>query len=368
MKPPPIPILLMARQLTEGGSERQLTELARSLDRARFTPHVACVDARGSRAADLREAGVPILELPLQSLASFQTLKMAARLRAYVQRQGIRLIHAFDPPMNVFASTFGRLSGAKIILTSQRCFEDTIYPPQRKQVRIAHRLANGVVANAEAVRQHLLTAYGLPAKKIRICRNGIDLSRFTGERRHRPPFTAAYPVIGTVCVLRPEKAVHLLLEAFSWIAPPFPQSRLLIVGSGPELESLQQLRTKLGLGDTVHFEPATTDVAPWMRAIDIFVLPSLSEAFSNSIMEAMASGCAVVASNVGGNPELVEHGVTGLLFARNNADDLARQISALIDNPALRDRLAEAGRGRIAAEFSLVESTRRMEAIYDEFL
>jgi glycosyltransferase involved in cell wall biosynthesis len=358
----------MVRQLTEGGSERQLTELARSLDRTRFLPHVACVDARGSRVADLREAGVAILELPLQSLASIQTFKMAARLRGYVQHHGIRLIHAFDTPMSIFAATIGQFAGAKVILTSQRCFEDSIYPPQRKQLRIAHRLSKGIVANGEAVRRHLLVDYGLPAKKIRICRNGIDSSRFIGPRCHRPPFASANLVIGTVCVLRPEKAVHLLLEAFSWIAGPFPKARLLIVGSGPELASLESLGTKLGLGDRVHFQPSTTEVASFMRGIDIFVLPSLSEAFSNSIMEAMASGCAVVASDVGGNSELVEHGSTGLLFRSNDAEDLARQLSTLIDDSALRNRLAEAGRARIAAEFSLVESTRRMQTIYEEFL
>lgn len=368
VKPPPIPILLMARQLTEGGTERQLTELACSIDRARFTPHVGCVDARGSRAADLREADVPILELPLRSLASTQAFRMAARLRAYVGHHGIRLIHGFDPPMSVVAATAGRFSGAKVILTSQRCFEDTIYAGQRKQVRIAHRLSNGIVVNSEAVRQHLLAEFGLPAKKIRICHNGIDAARFRGERRHRSPFSDAELVIGTVCVLRPEKAVHLLLEAFAWIAPALPGARLLIVGTGPELWRMEELRANLGLGDRVHFEPATTEVGSWMRAMDIFVLPSLSEAFSNSIMEAMASGSAVVASNVGGNSELVESGETGLLFERNNAEDLAGQLSRLVDDPALRARLADAGRARIASKFSLVESTRRMQAIYDEYL
>jgi glycosyltransferase involved in cell wall biosynthesis len=358
----------MVRQLTEGGSERQLTELARSVDRMRFTPHVGCVDARGSRAADLREAGVPILELPIRSLASTQTLKMAARLRFYVGRHDIRLIHAFDPPMSFFAATVGRMSGAKVILTSQRCFEDTIFPSQRKQVRVAHRLSDGIVVNAEAVRQHLLTDYGLPAKKIRICHNGIDASRFAGLRRRCVPFTESELVIGTICVLRPEKAVNLLLEAFAGIASTFPATRLLIIGSGPELWHLENLRAELGLGDRVHFEPATTGVGAWMRAMDVFVLPSLSEALSNSIMEAMASRCAVIASNVGGNPELVEHGVTGLLFEPNNPEDLARQLSQLVDNPSLRAKLAEAGRARIAREFSLVESTRRMEAIYDEYL
>jgi glycosyltransferase involved in cell wall biosynthesis len=368
VKPSPIPILLMARQLTEGGSERQMTELARSMDRTRFMPHVACVDARGSRATDLREAEVPILELPIQSLASMQTFKISARLRSYVGQRGIRLIHAFDPPMSFFAATAGRLSGAKVILTSQRCFEDTIFASQRKQVRVAHRLSDGVVANAEAVRQHLLTDYGLTAKKIRICHNGIDASRYAGARRRCGPFADGGIVIGTVCVLRPEKAVNLLLEAFSRIASAVPRARLLVVGSGPELWHLEELRAKLGLGDKVHFEPATTEVGLWMKAMDIFVLPSLSEAFSNSIMEAMASGCAVIASNVGGNPELVEHGVTGLLFERNNPEDLARQLSQLVDDSSLRTKLAEAGRDRIAREFSLVESTRRMEAIYDEYL
>lgn len=116
------------------------------------------------------------------------------------------------------------------------------------------------------------------------------------------------------------------------------------------------------------FEPATRDVVPWLHAIDIFVLPSLSEALSNSLMEAMACGCCAVASRVGGNPELIQDGETGLLFEKGNACDLADRLLLLIHHPELRERLAECGSCRTAARFSMAASVGRMQEIYDGFL
>ena len=143
---------------------------------------------------------------------------------------------------------------------------------------------------------------------------------------------------------------------------------LLIVGSGTMPPCLEELAVSLGIAGQCRFQPFTSDVAPWLHAMDIFVLPSLSEAFSNSIMEAMACGCAVIASRVGGNPELVEQGHTGILFEKADATDLASGLRLLIDNEALRERLVEVASARIRDEFSMTASARRMGEIYDYFL
>ena len=121
-------------------------------------------------------------------------------------------------------------------------------------------------------------------------------------------------VVGVVCVLRPEKGLETLLDAFAEVHAIEPGLKLAIVGSGPCLPDLQERARALGIIERCVFEPATPRVADWLRGIDIFVLPSLSEALSNSLMEAMACGCTVAASRVGGNPELVAHGETGMPF------------------------------------------------------
>ncbi len=365
----PTPVLLLTRSLGEGGTERQLSELARSFDRERFTPHIGCTIASGFRADELRRQGIPILELPMKSLASRAGLEAIGRLRQYVRTNGIQLVHAFDAPMVVFGVPAGLLSAARVVLSSQRCYEDTIFPPHQKYVRIAQRLAHGIVANCEAMREHLQEHYHVPEAKIRVCYNGLDTTVFSpGPRRPPPELKQASVVIGVVSVLRPEKALHLLLEAFAAVRNATPGLMLLIVGSGPEETGLRQLSENLGIAGQCVFQPNTSDVAAWLHAIDIFVLPSRSEALSNAIMEAMGCGCCVVASRVGGNPELVEDGKTGLLFESGDSNALAEQLRRLIEQQQLRETLAATGAQKISTRFSIQTSSNRMQEIYDEFL
>src|SRR5580658_11349136 len=133
----PVPVLLLARELTHGGTERQLTEIAKALDPRWFIAHVGCVVGQGVRADEIRAAGIPVIEFPMTSLVSRGAWDAAASLRLYVKEHAIKVIHAFDSPMAAFAAPVGRLSTRARVLTSQRCFEDAIYPPQRWQVRLA---------------------------------------------------------------------------------------------------------------------------------------------------------------------------------------------------------------------------------------
>jgi len=305
----------------------------------------------------------------MNSFASRQGLEAIGRFRKYVRSNGIELVHAFDAPMIVFGVPAGRLSAARVVLSSQRCYEGTIYQPHQKYVRIAQRLAQGIVANCEAMRKHLLGNYHVPARKIRVCYNGLDTTVFTRGARRRPPeLQQAKVIIGAVGVLRAEKALPLLLEAFAAVRNAEPGLALLIVGSGSEEKRLHQLSESHGLAKQCIFQPTTNDIAAWLHAIDIFVLPSRSEALSNSLMEAMACGCCVVASRVGGNPELVEDGKTGLLFESGDAHALAEQLRRLIQQPQLRANLATAGAEKISTRFSIQTSANRMQEIYDEFL
>ena len=166
-----------------------------------------------------------------------------------------------------------------------------------------------------------------------------------------------------ICALRPEKGLKTLLEAFSNVRPSFPEAQLVIVGSGPALRELQALA-----GENCHFFPAVQDVAPWLRAIDIFVLPSLSEALSNSLMEAMACGCCPIASDVGGNPELIVEGESGLLFPPADAAALAGRLLAILRDPPRLQRLAANAAARMHSGFTREIAARNMAEVYREFL
>jgi glycosyltransferase involved in cell wall biosynthesis len=361
------PILLLVHALGPGGTERQVAEIAKNLNPERFQVHVGAVLTSGMRAAELADARIPILELPVRSLYGPSTLRGISLLRRYLKTHRIQVVHTFDAPLNVFAAPVARFSGAPVVLTSQRCYRDLIPAKYHPLLRFSHRIADAVVANCEAMRAHLQTDYGVADRKIRVLYNAVDVSVFhAGGRPRLPELQNDALVIGTVGLLRPEKCLSLLVEAFAEVRRENPGLKLVLVGSGVELPRLRRQAADLGLGDSCLFQPAAANVVPWLRSIDVFVLPSRSEALSNSLLEAMACGCCPVASRVGGNPELVVPGETGLLFESGDAGGLARALETLIRNPELRHRLAKQA-AEASARFSTGASTQHAEAIYLEF-
>ncbi len=346
-----------------------MAEIARSLNSERFQVHVGAVLATGMRATELAAAGIPILELPVRSLYGPSTLRSIRLLRSYLKTHRIQVVHTFDAPFNVFAAPVARFSGVPVVLTSQRCYRELIGAKYHPLMLFAHRIADAVVANCEAMRAHLQSGYGVPDRKIRVLYNAVDAPVFHAAGRQRlTQLKNDALVIGSVGLLRPEKCLNLLMEAFAEVRRRNPGLKLVLVlvGSGEELPRLQSQAADLGLGDACLFEPAVSNVVPWLRSIDIFVLPSRSEALSNSLLEAMACGCCPVASRVGGNPELVIPGETGLLFESGDAGGLARALETLIRNPELRLRLA-AQAAAASARFSTDASAQRAEEIYLEF-
>lgn len=369
MDPSPTPVLLLARELGVGGSERQLTETARGLDRSRFTPHVGCLISGGLRQAELAAAQVPVVTFPVSSFLSPSALQGAWLMRHYVRQYGIQIVHSFDVPMNVFGAASALAARAPVVLISQRAHQSLTPFLDRCVLRyFLHPCVHGIVVNCQAMRRHLIEDEGVSAERIYLCYNGLDTATFFPAPTPRPDSWTGATTIGVVCALRPEKDLPTLLRAFAQIHPQFPQTRLIIVGSGSEESLLKRLAAELGISSSTHFEPATAQVAFWLRRIDIFVLPSLSEALSNSLMEAMACGCCPVASHVGGNPELVEPGQTGLLFTPGDSAHLAAQLRFLLQHPQQRQIWGRAAAHRIATHFTHQAAVKRMAEIYTTLL
>jgi glycosyltransferase involved in cell wall biosynthesis len=355
--------MLLIQHLGPGGSERQLFEIATNLDRGLFTPHVGCFRTDGVMDRRLRERGIPVLQLSIQSFASVSALSSTWRLARYFRRHGIRVVHAFDMPMACFGVPVARIARVPVVLSSQRGHRDAFPQRFRKLLRISDRLAHGVVVNCDFMARHLREE-GVPADRIRICRNGVDALVFV---RREPP-RSGKAVIGTVSVLRPEKGLTTLIEAFARVRGQRPDAQLIITGSGSELEGLKARARSLSIDLACHFEPATDDVPRALAALDIFVLPSLSEALSNSAMEAMAAGLCVIASRAGGNPELIADGETGLLFEIGDAEGLSNQILRVLADEALREKLGQAGARRMRDEFASADSVGKMQEIYTNYL
>jgi glycosyltransferase involved in cell wall biosynthesis len=220
------------------------------------------------------------------------------------------------------------------------------------------------------MRRHLIEDENVLPDLIDLCYNGVDTRRFSPGATGRPPVLAgANPLIGTVCALRREKDLPTLFDAFAAVHAVCPAARLVLIGSGPEHGALQQIARDRGIADAVIFQPTVSDVVPWLRMLDVFVLPSRDEALSNAIIEAMACGACVVASDVGGNPELVgSNGERGQLFPAGDSQQLTARLLDLAADAEARMRLSYAGRQWVEQRLAMPVAAARIAAIYEKRL
>jgi glycosyltransferase involved in cell wall biosynthesis len=364
----PVPVLLMVRELGSGGIERDVTKLAIGLDRLRFTPYVASFNSHGLRYDDLRNAGVSVYTFPVTSLKSPKIFSAILQFRDLISNKKIRILHAFDAS-GIFGIPLAKLLGVPAVLSSTLGHRGLLDPRTRLQFKITDRLADAIVVNCIAMRKHLMEDFSVASGRIELCYNGVDTAEFYPSADPKPIRDPDHLiVIGSVCVLRPEKALEVLQEAFAQIQHVAPNARLLIVGDGPELQKLQTNSVRLGIQNVSVFRPAASRVAPLMRSIDIFVSCSYSEAFSNSILEAMACGCCVVASRVGGTPELIEDKQRGLLFPAGSVAELAEKLRLLIDDPQLRHLFGRNAAKFAASNLNMDRTVQCTSDIYDKLI
>ena len=356
----------MVRELGIGGCEADLTKIAKGLDRRRFEPHVGCFRPEGIRQAEIRAAGVPILHLPVRGLRSPTWVSGAWRLARYIRRHRIRVVHSFDAPMDIFAMPVAWACRVPAAVKSHLWYRDIV--PHHRIMAMTDRLADGIIVNSNAVRRDLATRWAVPDERMHLCYNGVETNIFNPGANDLRSEPQREIVVGAVCALRPEKRLDTLIAAFAALDRSAYALKLLIVGSGPMLESLRAQARDLGLGDAVRFEPTSSRVADWMRQIDVFVLSSESESFPNALLEAMACGCCPIASAVGGVPELITNDKNGLLCTPNNVDQFSVALRRVVADAQLRDRLRLAAARTARDEFSVKRYVDCTTELYERLL
>jgi glycosyltransferase involved in cell wall biosynthesis len=360
----PTPILLMVRRLNYGGCERDLAKVALGLDPSEFKVYVGCFRLDGLRVEELRQAGIPLIEFPVRSFRSFGAMRAAIDMRRCIRDYGIQLVHCFDVPTSMWGAPVARLWNVPVIC-SQLSYRTLCSSLERRVLRFSDRVSAKIVVNCVAMQRHVTGDEGVPVEKTYLCYNGVDTSIFHPGTVSRPPeLSTAAVVIGTVANLRQEKGIDLLLKSFSLLRQAAVEAKLLIVGDGPEMEPLRAMARQLGIANDTLFLIGKPDISEEMRGIDIFVLPSYSEAFSNALLEAMASGCAVIGSNVGGTPELIEDGENGFLFQSGSVEDLAAKLRIMVENAKLRLRFQRNSAARARNEFSLGRNLACFRQLY----
>jgi glycosyltransferase involved in cell wall biosynthesis len=351
-----------------GGTERQVINIALGLDSSRFELHLACIHRRGELLQEVEALDVPRPMFPIRSLYGWNTLCEAVRLMRYIKSHAIQVVHSYGLYPNLFVIPAAKLAGAPVVIASIRDCGDILTPWQRWFQKLVCRFADCVLVNAESIRDTLVKQ-GYSAGKIMVIRNGIATSRFddaAGAASVRaelglPPTTRLVMVLSR---LNHMKGVDYFLQAARMIADSFEDVRFLIVGDGAIKTQLQARADYLGLGSRVIFTGFRTDAPRLLSEVTLSVLPSLSEGLSNTLLESMASGVPVIATRVGGNPEIVEEGVSGLLVAPRDAVGLAKAMRLLLENPVLAGRIGQNGKAKIHEKFSMERSIRDVENLY----
>jgi glycosyltransferase involved in cell wall biosynthesis len=355
-----------------GGTERHVTNLALGIDSTRFDLHLACLRNRGELLKELEPLQVPRPVFDIGRLYTPRTLWQAIRLIQYIRRHLIQIVHSYGFYPNVFAIPAARIAGTSIILASIRDRGDILTPAQRLLQKWVCRIADYILVNAESIRDALIEQ-GYRRDNIVVIRNGIVLSRF-GNRgkgaalRQELGLAPSAPLVFVFSRLNLMKGVEYFLDAAAKVALQFPDVRFLIVGDGANRKELEAHAETLGLHRRMIFTGFRTDVPELLPEAAISVLPSLSEGLSNSLLESMASGVPVIAGRVGGNPEIVEHSVTGLLVPPRDPAALAEAMLILLQDRDLATRLGEAGRSRVAEMFSMERALGEVERFYERLI
>jgi glycosyltransferase involved in cell wall biosynthesis len=359
-----------------GGTENQFMALGRSLDPDRFDLEFACLRRRGAFVDELVARRIPLFEYEIATFRSAKAVAQQVRLARHIARRRIDIVHCYSFYGNVFAIPPARAAGAPVVIASIRDRAPYLTPMQKRAQRLVCRLADRILVNADAVKDWLI-AERYDTAKIVVIRNGVDV------RSERPAVSERIlnelglpprvPLVGVVSRLQRLKGLEPFLEAAAVVARRFREVRFLIVGdAGPEDRSyragLTELAWRLGLGDRVVFAGLRTDVPELLACVTVSVMPSLDEALSNALLESMAAGVPVVATRVGGTPEAIEDGVTGVLVPPNEPDALANAICRVLADPSLGARLGRAARQAAAERFSTRQMVQATEQLYESLL
>ncbi len=296
----------------------------------------------------------------------------------------MRIMKAYKPDIvhsrnwgAIEAIAAARLAGVPVALHSEHGYEVEMLEglPWRRRIlrRALYAMADTVFTVSNELRTYHAQQVRLPENKIRIIPNGVDTARFfpCANARRISRQTLGIPadsfVVGTVGRLVPIKDHRTLLRAAEILAGRGFNIQVVIAGAGPELQRLQQyVASSTFLARRASFPGACEDVPGLLNSFDAFVLPSLCEGMSNTLLEAMSSGLAVVATEVGGNPEVVQDAKSGLLFAPGDASALAARLESLAQNPGLRQTFGTTARQRVLLDFSLERMIRNYRDLYLE--
>ena len=357
-----------------GGTETQAVELALRLDSTRYQITVGCLRKEGPLLERFAASPLRIMQVELgKGIDSPSGMLGVIRLARFLRRERFEILHAHDLWSNMVGMIAATLARTPVRVTSQRDLSHDIWYTgyKRSMLRFLQRRSSVVLANAKAIRDGLV-ADGIPAGKTCVIYNGVDLERFefaVNQRAIMFPGSEHLKLIVLVGnMISDVKGHSLLIAAAPEIVRRHPEARFVLVGEGPKRAKFETQAANLGLTGHFFFLGRRTDVPQILASCDLAVLPSLAEGLPNAVLEYLAAGLPVVASALGGNLEIIQNDMTGLLIPAQDSEALSAALCRLLADPGLAATLASAGHAHVAQNFSFPCLVQNIEKLYTALL
>jgi glycosyltransferase involved in cell wall biosynthesis len=355
--------------LPSGGIERRMAAILPRLNRPPFHVTAVCLRERGLLADSLEQAGVRVVVLPMRSRLEPQGLRTLAR---WMRDERVDLVHSHMYRSNVPATIAARMAGVRVVLCQVHNISTWETWRQRWMDRLLMRWRTAMIAVSEEVKRDVVANLRCPPERVRVLYNGIDLGEYGSTRpdadlRRRLGVPDGRRLVVVLARLVPQKGHQRLLRAIETARNELPPTHVLLVGEGKMREALERELVARRLNDMVTLTGHRDDVAQILALADVSVLASDREGFSNALVESLAAGVPVVATNVGGNREAIVDGECGLLVEPHDIEGLGQALRRLLTDEPLRLRMSQAARER-ARRFGLDEMVEKTCRLYRELL
>jgi glycosyltransferase involved in cell wall biosynthesis len=365
-----IKVLRVVIGLHLGGVQQGVKNLFRSLDPERYQPIACALENDGTVGREIAQDGFEVIVLGLKGKAARP--RIIYELARLMQRRGIDIVHGSAYHPSLFSRVAGLLARAPILINHEH---GIVHHRRTHRAFINHwlgRLTQAQIAVSQAVRRQMISWYHLDPKKVEVIYNGVrpEFFQVTALREASRRSLGLSPetrVVGIVARLHLEKGFDTLFGAMEGVKSSYPL-KVLIAGTGPHEEDIRDMAARRGLADKVDFLGYLRDIPELLAAMDVFVLPSLKEGFSNSILEAMAAGLPLIATELEPIREAVEPGVSGLLFPPRDSEALGRCLAQVLADPDLASKLGRAAQARVAEHFTIDRFGRRIQNLYDRLV
>ncbi|MFC1658426.1 glycosyltransferase [Candidatus Omnitrophota bacterium] len=358
-----------------GGAENNLLQVVTGLNQDKYRPIVCCL--KGGRLSKLiKNKGIKLIDLKLKRIYGLKAIKEAIKLVKLIKEEDVRIVMTYFYGSDFWGGLIARITGVPVAISNRRDMGHLLKKRHVLAYRFFNRFFDKIITVSDAVRNMIIRQQKVSPEKLVTIRNGVDIQIFiqdfdSNSIKESLGVDSGKLIVTKVAGLSPIKGIRYFLEAASELLKDNKDIHFLVVGGSRDngySQKMRELVAQLGITKNITFTGARNDIPEILSISDVLVLSSLNEGFSNTILEYMASGKPVVATSVGGNPEVIDNGRNGFLVPPGDSASLKQAISKLLTDKDLSRTMSNAGRETIENDFTKQRMINQIEALYSDAL